>query len=224
MKTVVITGVGRGIGLAAAEKFLSEGWCVIGTYNEHLPSIKHENFRNLQLDLRSSESILNVVGEILNLAEGVDVLVNNSGKIDAQKTGLDIQRAREIFEVNVFGLMDLTEKLISKIPTHGKIINVSSIYGAFSFPIDGPDYNAYRMSKAALNMYTRTLAYRLRDRGIIVAAFHPGWVKTDMGNSVADETDKPDREPREAAQDIYDLAIREIETGQFWQFGEKREW
>jgi NAD(P)-dependent dehydrogenase (short-subunit alcohol dehydrogenase family) len=80
------------------------------------------------------------------------------------------------------------------------------------------------MSKAALNMYTRTLAFRLKKKGVIVSAIHPGWVKTDMGNSAATEKEKPTIEPEEAANEIYNLIMNKSESGQFWQFGKQREW
>lgn len=82
---------------------------------------------------------------------------------------------------------------------------------------DDDEYPAYRISKTALNMYTRTLAVRLNGM-VTVSSVHPGWVKTDMGGSDAD------REPEEAAEDIFKLANSHVETGQFWFKGEKFPW
>lgn len=73
-------------------------------------------------------------------------------------------------------------------------------------------------------MYTRTLAFRLKEKGIIVSSLDPGWVKTDMGNLGATENEKPDREPEEVADEIYDLVINVKESGYFWKLGKKREW
>jgi NAD(P)-dependent dehydrogenase (short-subunit alcohol dehydrogenase family) len=71
-----------------------------------------------------------------------------------------------------------------------------------------------------LNMYTRTLAARLRTEGskITVSSIHPGWVKTDMGG------DEAPLEPVEAASDIYKLLISSPETGQFWYKGQHHPW
>ena len=138
--------------------------------------------------------------------------------------GADIEKIRKTFEVDLFGVIDVTERLVPLMTAGGHIVNVDSAYGAFSFPIDDESSSGYRMAKAALNMYTRTLAFRLRDSGIVVSSYDPGWVKTDMGNAGATETEGPDREPNEAAEDIFRLVSEGTESGYFWSFGEKREW
>ena len=225
MKTVVITGASRGIGLATAKKFLENRWRVIGTHSKNPIPIQDGNFTGVELEITSRESITKAVGEISKLAPQIDVLINCAGvSMDAFETAPNMENIRHTFEVNVFGLIDFTEQLIPNVISGGHIVNLSSRYGAFSFLIDGPDSTAYRMSKASVNMYTRMLAYRLMDRNITVSCIHPGWVKTDMGNSAATETEKPDREPEEAANDIYTLATSKVESGFFWQFGKKREW
>jgi NAD(P)-dependent dehydrogenase (short-subunit alcohol dehydrogenase family) len=134
------------------------------------------------------------------------------------------QKVRATYEVDVVGLVDLTERLVPLMGQGGHVVNVDSVYGSFCMEIDDETSTAYRMAKAALNMYTRTLAFRLQDKGIVVSSLDPGWVKTDMGMSVATETDKPDREPEDAAREIYDLVAEVTESGLFWRFGKRREW
>ena len=80
------------------------------------------------------------------------------------------------------------------------------------------------MAKASLNMYTRFLAFRLKERNITVSSLDPGWVRTDMGFAGAGEGAKPDREPSEPAAEIFQLVTSKVETGQFWHKGHKREW
>jgi len=225
MKTVVITGASRGIGLATANKFLENGWHVIGTFNRTVVSVVHPELVSIHLDITSEESIAKAVEHIQRVAPQIDALVNNAGvSSDAFENAPHMQTVRATFETNVFGLMTLTEKLLPLLVSNSRVVNVSSRYGAFSFPIDGLDSTAYRMSKAALNMYTRTLAFRLKKRGIIVSAIHPGWVKTAMGNSAATEKEKPTIEPEDAANDIYNLVTNDSASGEFWQFGKQREW
>ena len=120
--------------------------------------------------------------------------------------------------------MEFTNKLLPLMGQGSHIINIDSNYGAMSTPIDDNTSSAYRMSKAALNMYTRILAFHLKDKGIKVSSLDPGWVKTDMGYGVSSETEKPDRDPEQPAEEIYNLAVGNVESGVFWRFGKVREW
>ena len=225
MKTVLITGASRGIGKATAEKFLAEGWRVIGTSTKGKASFKHENLQILKLDLSDSENIKNVTDEILASGQRVDVLVNNAGvALDSWDAGANMENIRKTFEVNLFGLIAFTEKLLPIISDNGRVINLSSRYGSFSMPIYDDTSIGYMMSKASLNMYTRFLAFRLKDKNICVSSIHPGWTDTDMGNDAVTETEKPDTKPEDVAEDIYKLINSEVETGKFWFKGEKMDW
>ena len=225
MKTIIITGASRGIGLATAKRFLAEGWRVIGTYLNTPMPIVNQNLLTVQFDQGDSSSIANAVKEIEKMAPEIDAIVNCAGIIlDAHDTKADVEKIRKTFEVNVLGVIDFTERLLPNLRNGSHVINIDSLYGAFSFPIDDTSSTGYRLAKAALNMYTRTLAFRFKDKGIIVSSLDPGWVKTDMGNAVPTETEKPDREPEETANDIYQLVILLKESGHFWRFGKKREW
>jgi NAD(P)-dependent dehydrogenase (short-subunit alcohol dehydrogenase family) len=223
-KTVIITGVGRGIGKATAEKFLAEGWQVVGTYHRTQPA-EQAGLISIQMDLAKPESIAAAAEQIKNKISRVDALVNNSGIILDYEEKVILEKIRGTFEVNLFGLIDFTEKILPLISEGGHIVNVTSRYGSFSeMPIKESDVVGYRLSKASLNMYTRILAFMLRDKKINVSSIHPGWVSTDMGNKVASSTEKPDREPAEAAQDIFALATSNGPSGKFWFQGEEFGW
>lgn len=225
MKTVLVTGASRGIGLATAEKFLSEGWRVLGTSTSGQVNISHSNFQAYQLDLASQAIIQQFAWELTKDLVNIDVLVNNAGIApDGLTAGIDIEKIRQTFEVNVFGLLELTDRLLGRMNPDGHIINISSRYGSQDMPIDDENSLGYRMSKVSLNMATRFLADYLKARGICVSALHPGWVQTDMGNAYAGEDSSPDRLPEEPAQEIYDLAVSNVESGQFWYMGVKHPW
>ena len=226
MKTVIITGAGKGIGLATVKKFLEENWCVIGTYRETSIPIEHASLVKIKLDLGSPESIAAAVEEIKKSGATIDVLINNGGiLLDNHDSGIDLQKVRKTFYVDLFGTIDFTECMMPLLSSTAHVINIASSYGSFSIPIDDESSSAYRMAKAALNMYTRILAFRTSDTGIIVSSLHPGWVNTDMGNSVASDTEKPHKTPEAAAQDIFELATRDdIETGHFWYEGKPFGW
>lgn len=226
-KTIIITGASRGIGLATAKRFMSEGWQVIGTYCNNPIPFKADNFRALKLDLSSPRNIDIIVQNIKENFAKIDVLVNNAGVVlDHDEAALDLEKTRKTFEVDVFALMDLTEKLLPQMAEGAHIINIGSGFGSFSSPINERSHSSYRIAKAAVHMYSRTLAFRLKEQGIIVSTLDPGWVKTDMGLLGVRKTDEeqPDREPMDAAQDILQLVKLHPESGCFWRFGETREW
>lgn len=225
MQTVLITGASRGIGLAAAKKFLQEGWRVIGTHNTQSIPINSEQCTPIHLDLASQESIIKAVEEIKTHTNHLDALINNAGIIlDQNSETIDISIIRKTCEVDLFAQIDLTNRLTSLFGKGSHVVNTNSTYGSFSFPMDDKSAVGYRIAKAGFNMYTRILAHHLEEKGIIVSAFDPGWVRTDMGNSAASETDGPDREPKEAAEELFALITKITETGYFWKLGQKREW
>ncbi len=223
MKTVLITGVSKGVGKALAEKFLAEGWFVLGTYHTIKP-VLNDNLQSFPLDLSSSKSIAECIQAIRKTGKKISVLINNAGiLVDEEETTVLVNKLRETLEVNLIGTIDFTEQMISLVEDGGHIINISSTAGSLELAIDGVShypnhYPAYKISKAALNMYTRILAVNLKDRDITVSSVHPGWVKTEMGGLEADIS------PEEAAKYIYEFAITRPETGGFWFKGEKLPW
>ena len=221
MKSVVITGVSRGIGKALAQKFLNEGYFVIGTSISGDVDFSNENLKILQLDLSDKKSIEKCTREI----EKVDILINNAGALfDDEITELKNDKLRQTLEVNLIGTSDFTERLLDKVSSAGHILFASSSAGSISetdystHSHHRGQYPAYKISKAALNMYMRTLAMRMADK-IKVSSYHPGWVKSDMGGEDAPMT------PEEASEHIFSTATdKNIETGQFWFKGEKYPW
>jgi NAD(P)-dependent dehydrogenase (short-subunit alcohol dehydrogenase family) len=220
MKTVVITGTSKGIGLALANKFLTEGYRVIGTSTSGKVNIKNPNFEAVKLDLLDPKSILKASKIITKKAPKIDILINNAG-IGLEPVGatnLEIPTLRKHLEVNLIGTIDLTERLLPKISPEGQIINTSSIMATLSDNTDTLDDPCYRISKTAINMYTVTLASRPEMKNITVSSLHPGWVKTDMGGEGAT------REPKDAADQIFTLATTPHKTGLFWYDNKEISW
>lgn len=221
MKTVVITGVSRGIGKALAERFLENGDFVIGTSTSGVSPIEHDRLLMFTLDLANSNSIEVCTKSIINSSKKIDILINNAGIWSGveENSTIRVDLLRKVLEVNLFGTVDFTERIIPLMNTGGHIVNISSRMGSLEYTKNGythwPDY---KISKTALNMVTRILSDRLQDRNIIVSSVHPGWVKTGMGGPHAE------LEPEEAAEDIFKLANSKVETGQFWFKGEKFPW
>lgn len=220
MKSIVITGASRGIGFATAQKFLSNDWFVIGTSTNGKINIKNENFLPLSLNYLKSETISEAVNAIKNTDKKISALVNNAGTgEDIIDDPLDIDLLRKDIEVNLIGPADFTNRLLTQLDSPGHIINISSMTSSLCDPVeDSWNVPAYKISKAGLNMFTKTMGYQLKDKGITVSSFDPGWVRTDMGG------EDGLRAPEEAAEEIFDLANRNVETGQFWFNGNIRSW
>jgi NAD(P)-dependent dehydrogenase (short-subunit alcohol dehydrogenase family) len=218
MKNVLITGVSRGIGKALAEKFLKKGWSVIGASTSGASPIDHQALRVHKLDLLETNSIRAFAEKIINAASPIDVLINNAGiAIDSGNAGISTDALRKTLEVNLIGLIDLTERLLPLIPGGGHIINMSSGLASLTEG-SGAFAPAYSISKVGVNMYTRALAGRLAGKGITVSSVDPGWVRTDMGGTGAP------RDPSEPAEEIFKLATSKVDTGCFWHRDKKRSW
>jgi NAD(P)-dependent dehydrogenase (short-subunit alcohol dehydrogenase family) len=218
MKTIVITGVSRGIGQATAGTFLDRGWHVIGTARAGASPLIHENLQMYRLDLAKAASISSFVQALRMRTIALDAVLNNAGiGLPADTEHLSIEVLRETLEVNLIGLIALTEALLPIVLDGGHIINVSSALASLTQDA-GTWSPAYRISKAGVNMYTRHLAEVLRKRHITVSSFDPGWVRTDMGSMSAP------RDPSEPAEELFALATASVESGYFWRGGKKRAW
>lgn len=227
MKYVIVTGISRGIGQALAEKFLEQGFFVIGTTTGDKAPLENSNLKVFNLDLSKAESIEKFADDVSLLNVKINILINNAGGLfDEEETKVIVEKLRKTLEVNLIGTIDLTERLVEKLDNNAHIVNVSSAAGSLEDTEHVEDshypyhYPAYKISKCALNMYTRTLALRMKNEGktITVSSVHPGWVRTDMGGEEAPVL------PSEAAQNIYNLAVSNPPTGHFWFNGKSYPW
>ena len=220
MKTVLITGVSRGIGKALTERFLSEGYFVIGTSTKGTSDIHNDNLITLQLDLESPESIKKCAEKILELKKSIDILINNAAVIlstkDNDKREIKGDTLRKVINIDLVGVIDFTMQIVPIISFGGHIVNISSRQGSFDyvFEIKNP---SYQISKAGLNMFTRLLSFQLKNK-VIVSSVHPGAVLSGLAASDANMS------PEEAAKYIYQTAISNPKTGQFWFKGEQFPW
>lgn len=122
MKTVVITGANKGIGFATVKKFLEADWSVIATYRETSIPVEHASLVKVRLDLASSESITTTVEEIKKRGAIIDVLINNGGiLLDNHDDGIDLQKVRKTFDVDLFGTIDFTERMMPLLSPHAHI-------------------------------------------------------------------------------------------------------
>ncbi|QKG58594.1 SDR family oxidoreductase [Hymenobacter sp. BRD128] len=202
MKTVLITGANKSIGLEAARQLLQQGYYVyLGSRDAHngqqaVAQLKAEGLANvepIQLDVTSSDSIAAARETLGQKTPVLDVLINNAGILGGMvqpASSTSLNTIREVFDTNVFGVIAVTQAfldLLRQSPAP-RIVNVTSGLGSLTlhndpswkyYPVKGA---AYQPSKAALNAYTIMLAYELRDTPFKVNAVDPGYTATDFNH------------------------------------------
>lgn len=182
--TVLITGANRGIGLELARQYSAEGWRVIGTTRrpDAAAELRALGAGVMQLDVTDQASVDQLARDLAG--QPIDVLINSAGIQSLKWTvaDIDIGEFERVLDVNTLGPIRVIRALLPNLRAGNgrKIINVTSNLGSIAGNTDGGFYG-YRESKAALNMFTRSLAAELGPDRFICVALHPGWVQTDMG-------------------------------------------
>jgi NAD(P)-dependent dehydrogenase (short-subunit alcohol dehydrogenase family) len=190
---IVITGANRGIGLELVRQYLARGDSVLAGVRTpersgELAALVEPSGGRLRIhacDVAREESVRAFAAEVRG---PVGLLINNAG-VRSRPDGLqefDADDVTRIFQVNALGALRVTGALLPMLrrARGAKIANLSSGLGSIADNSWGGAYG-YRMSKAALNMASRSLAHDLREDGIVVVALSPGWVRTDMGGEEA---------------------------------------
>ncbi len=218
MNTAVVTGASRGIGRAIAARLLAEGYHVIGTSTSGRADLAHPRFEVIRVDMTEPQTIKDALVRIAD--RPIAVLVNNAGVVldDRADPNVSVPVLRRAFDINVFGLVELCEGCVPRLQRGSHVINISSNWGTFSDHVFDAYCPQYKMSKAALNMYTKLLAKRLEERGVTVSSIDVGWVRTDLGGPDAPVT------PEEAAAAVYQLIVGDTPTGHLWRDGARRAW
>jgi NAD(P)-dependent dehydrogenase (short-subunit alcohol dehydrogenase family) len=211
MSTILITGTSQGIGHSLTKLLLINGYSVIGTSTTGIDNINENNYKSFALDLSNLDSIAAFEKKFQSDNIRIDILINNAGigpDLDFElPEAISFQKT---FDVNVTGTTFFTEQMLQHLNVGGKIINISSKMGSIDV-CEKSDSVAYRMSKAALNMYTKILSNRLAGKQL-VASVHPGWVRTNISKSNINGR----LSPEESAQKIFEFISSGFKTGIFW--------
>ena len=189
MKTVLITGANRGLGLEFCRQYAQSGWQVIACCRHPQESnalIKlatdNDTIRIVSLDVTDHQQINTLSAELKSTV--IDVLVSNAGVYgDRHAFGeLDYRVWRDTLETNVLSAIKLAEAFTNQLASsqQGIFVAISSLMGSIADNGSGGSY-LYRSSKAALNAVMKSLSFDFSRQGTGVLIFHPGWVRTDMG-------------------------------------------
>lgn len=189
MRTALVTGCNRGLGFEFARQLATAGWRV------HACCRQPEKARKLKaldpgdgeierhrLDVTDGLQLASLGRELAD--EPLDLLVNNAGMFGPRGGfgKIAYEDWLQVFNVNTLAPMRVAETFARHLERaeSPRLLNISSKLGSIGAN-ETSGAHLYRSSKAALNMVTKCLSIDLKDRGVIVAAVHPGHVATDMG-------------------------------------------
>ncbi|MFF0826447.1 SDR family oxidoreductase [Brevibacillus sp. NPDC003359] len=188
MKTIFITGASSGIGRATVRHFAEKGWNVVATMRspeKETEFIKSDNILVLRLDVEKKDTITNALAAGIERFGKIDVLLNNAGygSMGILEAATDEQIRRQ-FEVNVFGLINMTKVIVPHFRTtkEGVLINISSMAGKVTFPT----MSLYHSTKFAVEGFSESLSYELASQNIKVKLIEPGAINTDFGGRSMD--------------------------------------
>ena len=189
----LVTGANRGIGFELTSQLLTLGHNVVACVRnpdrtKELDMLVKEYGQQCQIlgmDVSFQKSIQQAVS-LIKVAH-LDVVINSAGVLlneDANIENLNVVDLNTSLQTNLFGPIHVTRatlKLLknAKLP---KLVNITSVMGSLADNSSGTAYS-YRISKAALNMFSKNLA--IGEKWLCVLMIHPGWVKTKMGGENA---------------------------------------
>ncbi|MEE9524902.1 MAG: SDR family oxidoreductase [Thermodesulfovibrionales bacterium] len=239
----LVSGANKGLGFETARKLARQGIKVLlGARDESRGREAESKLRDegldvefVLLDVTNPGHIKEVEKHIKKKYGKLDIIVNNAGTKDPEEPlssnsteTISPKALRATFDVNFFGLVELTQTLLPLIKKSdaGRIVNVASILGSLTMHSDEvSEFSqvkpfAYDASKTAVNAFTIHLAAALMDTPVKVNSAHPGWVKTDMGG------DQAPMEVDEGAKTAVRLATLGPDgpTGKFFHFEEEMPW
>jgi NAD(P)-dependent dehydrogenase (short-subunit alcohol dehydrogenase family) len=237
-KIALITGANKGIGKEIARQLGAHNYTVIVAARDDAAgqNVAAElkaagaDVVAIKLDVVNPDHIASSVAFVTEKFGTLDLLVNNAGvALEWNAEGTTAERIRQTFEVNALAPWAVTEAfspLLQK-SSDARVINHSSILGSIGSAEHGWSQMGammspgYSMSKAALNMLTLIQAKNFADKGVLVTAAHPGWVKTELGSEAAP------MEITDGAKTVVGLATIEREkfpTATLSHMGERLPW
>jgi NAD(P)-dependent dehydrogenase (short-subunit alcohol dehydrogenase family) len=190
MKTALITGANRGIGLELAKQLQQKNYHVIAAVRNSSNDLANLNCQiETNFDVANQQSVQQLATKLENLS--LDLIIQNAGILEGMGLeDINYDAMRRQYEINTLGPLRVTESFLPHLKQGSKVAIITSRMGSMADNSSGGQYG-YRVSKAAVNMVGRSLAEDLKPQGIAVALLHPGYVRTGMtGNNGLINTDE----------------------------------
>ena len=214
MKTILVTGANRGIGLALTNAFRARGDTVVAVCRRSSDALEATGAQvEPGIDVTDGDALDALARRLSDVR--IDTLVLNAGVLERESLG-DIDEAgfdsmRRQFEVNALGPLRVAQALLDNLADGAKVGIVTSRMGSVADNGSGGRYG-YRASKAAVNAIGKSLAVDLQPRGIAVFLLHPGYVATDMVGGTGDVS--PEQAAAQLVERLDGLTLEQ--TGTFW--------
>jgi NAD(P)-dependent dehydrogenase (short-subunit alcohol dehydrogenase family) len=207
MQRILITGANRGLGLEFTRQYLERGSHVFAGCRrpetarrlQTLRAIHQQRLSVVVLDVADPNTIQAAHATVRSQVDGLDVLINNAGVYSSRGSEETLERLGEltfeealtVLRVNAVAPLMVAQQYLDLLRAghDAKIVSISSGYGSVSANTGGFPYY-YSASKAALNMFMRSLAADTKRWGTTTVLLDPGWVSTDMGGPNAPHTPK----------------------------------
>ncbi len=223
-KNVFITGISKGLGQALVKQYLRHNWSVIGV-SRNISDTISDNFISIQGDITKVETFTKIKNTLNDQKiDTIDLLINNAGQGSHWRhlSEIDLTEIQNQIKLHCIAAIQTTQLLIEylKKSDHPMIVNVTSRLGSVHQHLRGDFKNkpfsyAYRIAKAAQNMFTLCLREDSELENIIVVSLNPGLLKTDSGSFDASHS------AEEGAERIYNMLTRQEVSGIVHAFGEE---
>jgi NAD(P)-dependent dehydrogenase (short-subunit alcohol dehydrogenase family) len=236
--TVLITGANRGIGLEYVRQIAERGWNVIATVRKPAEAAQLQEIAKAHpqvvieaLDVTDYPAVDALAAKYKD--QPIDILLLNAGLTPTYPSafkplaGVDLEIARQSFEVNALGPLKMCQAFMSNVAASGKkqIVVISSKGGSFAESPKFPMMYEYRASKAALDMYMYTLAFETPKKGITLTLLSPGQVNTVQDPKMAGIKRPGTIEATESVAKMLKVidSLTPADNGKFLNYEDRRE-